>query len=55
MHLCRFPVQAVRRALRLAALIAGNNNAARMPMIVITTNNSISENPLAALGWPFMH
>jgi hypothetical protein len=51
----RLLVQAVRRALPLAALIAGSNKAVRMLMIAMTTNNSISVNPLAALGWPFMH
>lgn len=34
-------MQAVRCALALTALMAGNNNAARIPMMAMTTSNSI--------------
>src|ERR1041384_1604731 len=38
-------MQTVRFAFAFALLSAGNNNAARMAMMAITTNNSSKENP----------
>ena len=40
-------MQTVRSALALALLKPGNNNAAMMAMMAITTNNSISVNPVS--------
>jgi hypothetical protein len=42
----RLLAQLARRADSRARANAGNNIAARMPMIAITTNNSINVNPL---------
>src|SRR5437868_14924 len=46
--------QAVRLALSLALLSAGNNRAARMVMTAMTTSNSRSVNPFAALKFVLM-
>jgi hypothetical protein len=43
-----FPISSfdwLTRAERFARLNAGNSNAANIPMMLITTNNSISVNP----------
>ena len=40
----------VRRAASRAACTAGSNNETKMPMIVMTTSNSISEKPAVRAG-----
>lgn len=47
-------MQAVRFAMPLAAVNAGNNNAARIPMMAMTTSNSTSVKALSDFIVSFM-